>query len=62
MRSFRLFFAIKEINPAVKVVLSSGYSIDGQAGNLIKEGIHGFVQKPFTIAKLCDTVREALDE
>ncbi|MFH1538788.1 MAG: ATP-binding protein [bacterium] len=57
-----VYRALREINPDVKVVLSSGYSINGQAGKLMTEGIRSFVQKPFTMSALCGTIRHVLDE
>jgi len=56
------FEKIKQINPNVKVMLSSGYSIDGKAGTLLAKGIREFVQKPFNITDLCDSVRKTLDD
>ncbi|NOQ45357.1 MAG: PAS domain-containing protein, partial [Desulfobulbaceae bacterium] len=38
---------VKEINPDIKVLLCSGYSIDGQATEILKLGCDGFIQKPF---------------
>ena len=52
---------LKAINPQVKVILSSGYSADGLAGDLMKQGIQAFVQKPFTISTMRETVRKVLD-
>lgn len=52
---------LKEINPEVAALLSSGYSINGQAGALLSEGIRGFVQKPFSFNELRRAVRDALD-
>ena len=51
---------IKEINPDIKVLLSSGYSINEQATNLLKRGCDGFIQKPFNIKKLSRKIREIL--
>ncbi len=56
-----VFLALKEINPDVKVILASGYSINGQAGKLLKEGVNSFVQKPFSIYDICNEVRKVLD-
>lgn len=52
---------VKEINPNVKVLLSSGYSIDGQAEEILKRGCSGFIQKPFNMKELSRSVREILD-
>ncbi|MDY6951962.1 MAG: PAS domain S-box protein, partial [Thermodesulfobacteriota bacterium] len=51
---------LKEINPKVKVLLSSGYSIDGQANEILERGCDGFIQKPFDMKQLSDKVREIL--
>ena len=53
---------MKDINPRVKVLLSSGYSINGQATEIMDRGCNGFIQKPFKIKELSQTLREILDE
>ena len=53
--------SLKEITPDMKVILSSGHMIDGQAREMISDGILGFVQKPYSISELCNAVRNALD-
>jgi CheY-like chemotaxis protein len=52
---------LKEINPAVKVLLSSGYSLDGEASQILEKGCKGFIQKPFGIQELSQKIREVLD-
>jgi len=52
---------MKEKNPAVKVLLSSGYSIDRQARQMIEKGCLGFIQKPFTMKQLSLQIRKILD-
>ncbi len=53
---------LKEINPDIKVLLSSGYSINGQAKEILERGCNGFVQKPYSIKDLSRTIREVLDK
>ncbi len=53
---------LKEINPNVKVLLSSGYSINGQATEILKRGCDGFIQKPFSMNDLSQKLREILDK
>jgi two-component system cell cycle sensor histidine kinase/response regulator CckA len=48
------------INPIVKVLLSSGYSIDGKAAEILKRGCKGFIQKPFNLQKLSGKIEEIL--
>ncbi|MGD8754734.1 MAG: response regulator, partial [Desulfobacterales bacterium] len=51
---------IKKINPDVKVLLSSGYSVDGQAIELLERGCDGFMQKPFTMEELSGKIEQIL--
>ena len=51
------FDHLKEINPDIKVLLSSGYSINGQASEILKRGCDGFIQKPFNINQLSEKIQ-----
>jgi len=51
---------IKEINPGVRVLLSSGYSLDGQASEILNRGCDGFIQKPFKMEELLGKVTETM--
>jgi len=53
---------LKEINPKVKVLLSSGYSIDGQANKILERGCDGFIQKPFSIREVSEKLRDILED
>jgi PAS domain S-box-containing protein len=46
------FDRLKQIDPEVKVLLASGYSINGQATDILNRGCDGFIQKPFRIGDL----------
>jgi len=52
---------MKEINPRVKVLLSSGYSFDGEAKKILARGCDGFIQKPCTIEVLSKKIGEILE-
>jgi len=52
---------MKEINPNIKVLLSTGYSIDGQAKEILARGCLGFMQKPFNLRDLSQKLRGILD-
>ena len=54
------FDRLREINPEIKVLLSSGYSITGKAQAIMDRGCNGFLQKPFQIEKFSRKVREML--
>ena len=52
---------LKELDSSVKVLLSSGYSLDGQATEIMDKGCNGFIQKPFSLKNLSQKVKEVLD-
>jgi CheY-like chemotaxis protein len=56
------FDRLKQTNPNAKVLLSSGYSINGQASKIMARGCDGFIQKPFNINQLSNKLREILDK
>jgi two-component system cell cycle sensor histidine kinase/response regulator CckA len=51
---------MREINPDIKVLLSSGYSVDGEASEILKRGCRGFIQKPFKMSELSRKIEEIL--
>jgi len=56
-----LYDRLKQIHPAIRVLLCSGYSIDGQAREILNRGCKGFIQKPFNVSQLSVKVRETLN-
>ena len=52
---------LKTINPQIKVLLVSGYSLNKQVEELIAQGCSGFIQKPFDILELSQKLRQILD-
>ena len=53
---------LKEINPDIKVLLSSGYGINGQATEILDRGCNSFIQKPFNMRALSKKIRDILDK
>ena len=51
---------LKKMYPDIKVLLSSGHSVNGQATEILERGCNGFIQKPFTIEVLSEKIREIL--
>lgn len=51
---------IKALRPDVRVILSSGYSIEGQAESILKRGCDGFIQKPYNLNKLALKIKQIL--
>jgi PAS domain S-box-containing protein len=54
------FYRIKNIDPEVLVVVSTGYSNTSIDGTPFKEEIDGFLQKPYQLDELSKTMREVL--
>jgi PAS domain S-box-containing protein len=52
---------MKGVDPNIRVLLSSGYSIDGQAREILDRGCNAFIQKPFNMRELSHKIREILD-
>lgn len=58
----RAFDLIRDIYPMMPVILSSGYSLDGKANEIMKKGCNGFIQKPFNMSDMSQKLRKILDE
>jgi two-component system, cell cycle sensor histidine kinase and response regulator CckA len=62
MSGEKVFARLKTLNPDVKVILSSGYSLDEETSGILARGCKAFIQKPFGILDLSQKIREVLDE
>ena len=62
MGGAEVFARLKQMNPHVKVLISSGYAGDSRLIDLLKEGSAGFIKKPFEIDKLSRMILEILDK
>jgi len=47
-----------ELRPDMKVIVCSGYSVDGPAQKILNLGADGFIQKPFSINVLSKKIKE----
>jgi len=54
------FDQLKIINPSVRAMLSSGYSLNGKAQAIMDKGVRVFLQKPYRLHDLDKKIREAL--
>lgn len=61
MNGSEVFNKIKNINPEIKIILSSGYDIEGRASEIMEKGCESFIQKPFDLSELSQKIREVLD-
>ena len=60
MNGAETYERLKEMDSGVKVLFSSGYTMDRVANDIIKQGSQSFIQKPFDIKKLSLKIREAM--
>lgn len=52
---------LKQMNPDIKVLLASGYGMNGLAMGILDRGCDGFIQKPFNMRDLSRELRGILD-
>ncbi|MCP3954393.1 MAG: response regulator [Desulfobacterales bacterium] len=55
------FDALRGLKPRMKVLLSSGYALEGEAADILARGCNGFIQKPFSLNDLSEKIRAILD-
>ena len=55
-----VFKYLREIDPKIKVILSSGYSQEGLAQEIMQLGCNGFIQKPFDLKSFSSKVFDVL--
>ncbi len=56
-----VFAALRQIDPNVRVLLSSGYSSNNQVAHMLASGCSGFIQKPYDAVRMARKMREILD-
>jgi two-component system, cell cycle sensor histidine kinase and response regulator CckA len=61
MHGGQVFDGIRAIHPAMPVLLSSGYSINGQAKDILAKGCNGFLQKPFNLSELSQKIYDVMN-
>jgi len=57
-----IYDRLAQLNPEIKVLLSSGYSLDDRATEILARGCGGFIQKPFDIKELSHKIKEVLEK
>ena len=56
-----VFDELRALNAEVAVVLSSGFAEQSKLGNMLSQGLKGFIPKPYTREKLLEQVLSTLD-
>ncbi|EKD33735.1 MAG: signal transduction histidine kinase, nitrogen specific, NtrB [uncultured bacterium] len=54
------FRALQQLNPAVKIIISSGFSRDADLAEMKRQGLCAFIRKPYKLAELSREVAQAL--
>lgn len=62
IKGSKLITKLREINPVIKIILSSGYSMQDNVHMLMKKGCHDFIQKPFKMADLMKIINKTLKD
>jgi PAS domain S-box-containing protein len=60
MGGVETFRRLREIDPAARVLVSSGYAGDERPEMLLAEGVAGFLRKPYRLGALAAAIRQAL--
>jgi signal transduction histidine kinase/CheY-like chemotaxis protein len=61
LHGYECFMEMKKINPDVKVIVTSGFAMDGGAEKAIEQGALGFIQKPFELGMFTKAIIDALE-
>ncbi len=61
MSGLETYDRMKEINPGIRALLTSGLLEDEHMAGSRKKGIRGFIQKPYSAEELSRRIREILD-
>ena len=54
------YLALREIDPAVRVVLTTGFALNEEAQRILDLGVRDFMAKPFSVATLSQVIARAI--
>jgi two-component system, cell cycle sensor histidine kinase and response regulator CckA len=60
MKGSQVLKTLREINPNIKVILSSGYGLQGEVRRVMETGCQAFIQKPYNFRDLSNIVHHVL--
>jgi PAS domain S-box-containing protein len=60
LRGGEVFDAMRRSHPGIKVLLASGYGLEGEPESILKRGCNGYIQKPFNLDQLAAKLGEIL--
>lgn len=55
------FYGIRKLDPGIKILISSGVGMDEEIKVMLRDGCHGFLQKPFSMDRFSRIIRKILD-
>ncbi len=61
MTGDKVYPLIMEARPNLKVIVCSGYNIEGPPQDILDAGAEGFIQKPFSISPFVEKIKEVLE-
>ncbi len=62
MNGIEVYRAMLEINKDIVALLTTGYSLEDEVKDIFKEGVKGFIKKPYCIAELIEEIEKALNK
>ena len=61
LNGYDLYLKLREVNPAVRVIIGSGFYDNNMKSELERLGVRHFIQKPYTPEVLLGLIREVLE-
>ena len=61
MDGLEVYHLLREINPSVKVIVTSGFRFDIRIEKGLKMGIQNFIEKPFSLINLSKIVNNTMN-
>jgi CheY-like chemotaxis protein len=61
MNGKEVLHKLREIDPQIKVMLSSGALTEADEKNVINKGFNGFIKKPYKMNTLCEKMAEIIN-
>ena len=62
MEAKKVYKELTKVRPGLKVIVYSGYSLEGPAQEILDAGASGFIQKPFSMEELANKIEEVLQK
>ena len=62
MSGDKVYDELKKIDSDIKILLSTGYSLDDQVSEILRRSCNGFIQKPFSMNELSVKIKEILEK